>query len=343
MGTSRFVQSTEVRPQFSHLLNFFYEDDTPEPGVPNGLYRVLEFVDVPSAFAGTRQWLNPQQFGSGVTPVGSSLDARFNRQPPFNVVPEFREPGRVNINTLLSEAVWQGLFHGDPQRNSSGSTHPGPDFDDDLGAQRRGFDISGGSRVDLLALKSGSPTMFANAFRSAGAAALTPLPDMVRAPVDATVYRSLDGSAGASPTPGGDPMFSAETDEPYADSRRNGSYFHGPLVRIDNLTTTRSSVYAVWITIGFFEVDEITNDVNDQTSQAVLSMFGGDLASARQNPLFARVYPEGVTLGQEAGADTGEVRRLRGFYILDRSIPAGFDPGKDANVENIVRLRRQID
>ena len=57
-------------------MNFFYEDDTPEPGVPNGLYRVLEFVDVPSAFAGTRQWLNPQQFGSGVTPVGSSLDAR---------------------------------------------------------------------------------------------------------------------------------------------------------------------------------------------------------------------------------------------------------------------------
>jgi hypothetical protein len=59
--------------------------------------------------------------------------------------------------------------------------------------------------------------------------------------------------------------------------------------------------------------------------------------------LYDRVYPEGYTNGKEDGLDEGNVRRLRGFYIIDRSRPAAFDPGVDRNVENTIRLRRRIE
>ena len=57
----------------------------------------------------------------------------------------------------------------------------------------------------------------------------------------------------------------------------------------------------------------------------------------------AHIYPEGYTFGQELGIDTGEVKRHRGFYIIDRSIPVGFMPGKNLNAENAVLLKRFIE
>ena len=42
------------------------------------------------------------------------------------------------------------------------------------------------------------------------------------------------------------------------------------------------------------------------------------------------------------GSDTGEVRRYRGFYIFDRSIPVGYQTGVDHNIEDAILLRRII-
>ncbi|MEO0530480.1 MAG: hypothetical protein AAF266_07845, partial [Planctomycetota bacterium] len=58
--------------------------------------------------------------------------------------------------------------------------------------------------------------------------------------------------------------------------------------------------------------------------------------------LFNKVYPGGWTLGQEIGLDTGEDRRHRGFYMVDRSRPVAFKPGEDANVSNAILIRRRI-
>ena len=75
-----------------------------------------------------------------------------------------------------------------------------------------------------------------------------------------------------------------------------------------NLLTTQSNVYAIWLTVGYFEVN-----------------------------------PETGQLGQEMGTDTGDIKRNRAFYIIDRSIPVAFEPGQNHNVDRCVVLRRIIE
>jgi len=110
---------------------------------------------------------------------------------------------------------------------------------------------------------------------------------------------------------------------PYNDPARNPWFYFQGLQRLGNLVTTRSNVYAVWITVGYFEVEPnpFTNPPG-----------GADEA-----------HPDGFALGRELGIDTGEVRRHRAFYIFDRSIPVGFWRGQDTNVEKAILLRRFIE
>lgn len=77
--------------------------------------------------------------------------------------------------------------------------------------------------------------------------------------------------------------------------------------RLANLTTTRSNVFAVWVTMGFFEVND-----SDQPT------------------------------GSELGEMTGDVKRYRSFYLIDRSIPVGFERGKNWNAENVILLKRLL-
>ena len=51
----------------------------------------------------------------------------------------------------------------------------------------------------------------------------------------------------------------------------------------------------------------------------------------------------GYSFGREIGADTGDIRRHRAFYIIDRSIPVGFIPGEDFNTEKAILLKRYIE
>ncbi len=85
--------------------------------------------------------------------------------------------------------------------------------------------------------------------------------------------------------------------------------------RLSNLVTTRSNVYAIWITMGLFEVNIENNG--------------------------SGVFVE--RLGQEAGRETGNVKRHRAFYIVDRSIPVAFQPGENHNVDQAILLRRIIE
>lgn len=82
--------------------------------------------------------------------------------------------------------------------------------------------------------------------------------------------------------------------------------------RLGNLTTTRSNVFAVWVTMGFFEVDGNGNIVTDGNGPV------------------------------ELGEQTGEVRRYRAFYLIDRSIPVGFERGKNHNAEDVILLKRML-
>jgi hypothetical protein len=137
----------------------------------------------------------------------------------------------------------------------------------------------------------------------------------------------------------GIPLLSESFSATYYDGDRNPYNYYQPMSRLGNLVTNRSGVFGVWITVGYFEVEKAPdwNDPNATTQAAVRAHFGDDVS------LYNRVYPDGYMLGRELGADTGDVRRPRGFYIIDRTEEVGFKPGEDLNVEKLIRLRRRIE
>ena len=152
------------------------------------------------------------------------------------------------------------------------------------------------------------------------------------------VKESSGGIAGVNCTilrehNGPKPLFAADSDNPYNNTDRNAFFRYQPMSRLANLVTTRSNVYAVWVTIGFFEVE----DAPDWSDNAVRTRFNDDIN------LYKRVYPDGYAFGKEAGHETGDIERLRGFAIIDRSIPVAFEPGEDLNTENVIRLKRRIE
>jgi hypothetical protein len=131
------------------------------------------------------------------------------------------------------------------------------------------------------------------------------------------------------------PLFSETFAAPFYSGERNPGMMYQPTTRMENLVTTRSNVFAVWITIGYFEVEKAPDwNKNENNIQARL---GGDVN------LYNRIYPEGYTLGKELGSDTGDIHRHRAFYIIDRSVEVGFKPGEDLNVEKTILLQRRID
>jgi len=105
---------------------------------------------------------------------------------------------------------------------------------------------------------------------------------------------------------------------PAEDPTRSPYFRYQNYIRLSNLLTTRSNVYAVWITVGYFEVTP-------------------------WQPGIDAGHPDGYQLNQELGSDSGEITRHRAFYIYDRSIPVGFEPGRDHNIDEGVLLKRYIE
>jgi hypothetical protein len=95
---------------------------------------------------------------------------------------------------------------------------------------------------------------------------------------------------------------------PYADPRRNPYFRYREMMRLSNLATSRSNVFAVWTTVGFFVVEPHPS------------------------------LPNQTALGEEYGLDTGDNVRFKSFMIIDRSIPVGFRPGVLLNSRDTVIL-----
>jgi len=115
----------------------------------------------------------------------------------------------------------------------------------------------------------------------------------------------------------GPPVVQQQTD------MKQHPYFRTELLqKAMNLTTVRTHQYAVWITIGFFEV----------TRQ-------GDLLMIQQgNPVLA--YDQ---LGPEIGASTGQTTRFRGFFLIDRLQLTGYDPNVIGSFRPAVVYRQTIE
>jgi hypothetical protein len=309
--------STPLQP-FAHLPDFFHSDDSgADPPNSPQLHRLLEYVEVPSRFAGAELQGNPTLFAA---PGAHSF------HPPFNLISRYREPGRINLNTIFSEDVWTGLMDFFPDMATAGWRWS------EFVASRRGY---AGTNIWDFDTHGAYPTRFAQPFRSFAGGEMVPLDGLrPQREIDATLLRSqtlLD-----STTPSNQPLFeyNPATQQPYNNTIRNPYFRYQGLQRLGNLVTTRSNVYAIWITVGYFEVEPVPSPDFRRYNP------GGAEWTAAQ---YQAVYPDGYALGPELGIETGEVQRHRAFYIFDRSIPVGFRRGQDLNVEKAVLLGRFIE
>lgn len=309
----------DANVQFPHLTNFFLS--VPSGDVPHSLAALLDWVDVPSPFVGSQVQANPYAFGAS---------AGHEFRTPFNRFSNWREPGLVNINTIFSENVWKGVVNyldTNGVMNTAGGT---PWKWAELQTSRRGSAAGSMFQFDTT---NYLPSRFANPFRSAGTSHLVPPvasgelgpPPQggVQRPIDATLMRVSTGGTNA-------PLFQFESAANLNNTNRNPYFRYQMLQKLSNLITTRSNVYAIWITVGFFEVEP--------WPPSALTWPNADYTGVAVNP-----HPDGYSLGNELGMDTGEIERHRAFFIIDRSIPVGFIRGRDLNSDKAILLKRFIE
>jgi hypothetical protein len=345
----RTGESSDVNPSapfvdspyylFGHLMNFFYEVSTGSQSFPDpALYRILEFVEVPSRMNGSTD--------PTIGPLAG--DNRLDRVP-----------GKMNINTAIAEQeqflamfnnhplVMAGVNPSFPMPAGSlmAKQIPNPGnapVSGDLCYPSRSGTAVPTSEVFKRSLDSvfGPDGILGTAddlpFRSWGVGRTTiAAPQMIQ-PTDIhnTLLRGWPTSGGFPfPTAGSGrstadmPLFfdSRATAAPPGGSGATSllgypNFQYQSLTKISNNVTTRSNVFAVWITVGFFEVlNEDPNRLNTAPND-----FGVDNAP-----------PE---LGREINADIGKNIRHRAFFIIDRSRARGYagPPRSSAELQDIL-------
>ena len=237
----------------------------------NRFARLFDYIETPSLYLGNETFITtPGATTGGTYPI--------NFFPPFHNIPEFRQPGKVNLNTISDTAVWTAINKG-----FSGLSYDG-------GAV---------SLRGILEMQTG-PTDFSGFFSSAEGRSLVPGGDSDMIP-----------AKGSSGTPFVRELNLAAPFDGVDDATHDiagTAYFRNEFrQRLTSLTTTRSSVFSIWITIGYFEID-------DQGR-----------------------------IGLEIGNETGETKRDRAFFMVDRSIPVAFEPGRNHNIEKTILTRTIID
>jgi hypothetical protein len=200
-------------------------------GIPVPANLLFDAVHVPTRFAGIhRTYTTDFSAATGIFNSGTVTT-------PVNQLSSFREPGRVNLNTVGSDDVWDAVVNGP----LSGTI-----------ASRNSVNLvstPAGSMVKLLALSSSGTTV------------------------------ASDTDSALATGTSLNPMHAIYT-----------------ATRLANTVTPRSNVFAIWI-----------------------------------------------TLRESTANDPDSVRYRRAFYIIDRSIPVGYEEGRDHNVRDAIRLRRIIE
>jgi hypothetical protein len=132
--------------------------------------------------------------------------------------------------------------------------------------------------------------------------------DRQRFPVESGLLRSSNSVIpSASSPPTNDPMLMRRpvVTPDHVNNTQPFDYFQRSM-RLPNITTNQSNVFAVWVTVGLFEYDPISG------------------------------------FGEEYVTETGGVQRERKFYIIDRTIPVGFKQGEDLNTRRTILLERTL-
>jgi hypothetical protein len=316
-----------LRAPFGHLLNLFHSNYQ-FGGTANDsmqLARILEYVEVPSPYQGAERWYTPSHFTGGPLP--------HTYHAPFNKASRFRDAGLININTVFDHrilwAAWAKAPFQDRSGSGAGYWDENGTFHESVFQSRQGY---GGAVMTTPApgvfnplMNADYPTRFANPFRAADASDMMPiLPNLPPPtdpsnsnmpklrPIDATLLRPHPDTT----NPDEEPLFAVSAATGHNNTERNPYFRYQGLQKIGSVFTTNSNVFAVWMTVGYFEVEPVSPSA---------------------------AHPEGWRLGQEIGVDSGEVARHRSFYIIDRSVPVGHLPGQKLNTDECILLRRFIE
>lgn len=403
-----FPSSTNTRANYpySYLLNFFQE--APDLTTPyqassggyepyrtiypkdTGLVSLLELTETPSPWGDVQNFQSPEIFAAKTTGdpdlasvVSVSNDLLSVFRAPNNAMFRDVEPGKVNLNTMQRQNVYQGLvgallkpgdidffpYESDPAHPFSESNDIDHNEDDirdhvdtriepystnalwkDFVESRQGFvvqtsDYTGPglfppANAVARGLHPSYPTQFAGAFKPITEAGMVP---RTRSPLDPAsipampsksdadwyaknrqfgVLDSGNVNTGTSPSTFYNDVRSNPTQAGILRSKlaSNKRLFEYPsftpsqkypyedlypISRLQKLVSDRSNVFSVYATVALFEYDPQTGDI-----------------------------------GKEYGVDSGEARRFKAFYIIDRSIPVGYRVGEDHNIENTILVRR---
>jgi hypothetical protein len=184
-----------------------------------------------------------------------------------------------------------------------------------------------------------------------------PLFDNISPATDPSGARLYDYSYHTDPADPSSPLNTGQTTDPStlpswaewheAKTSRNNLYeATAEMQRLSGLTTTRSNVFAVWVTVGYFEVERCNPGVNmpqyDPDGNAI-TLENLTKSSYKWYQYYQAIYPDGYTYGKELGSEFGETERHRGFSIIDRSVPVDFRRGNSSNYKNSILLQRVID
>ena len=244
-------------------------------------------------------------------------------------VPTLREPGKINLNTV-KESGWQGILGNNPR-------HPFTRF-----------------------AESRSETPFKPA-------AFAPLELNLSDDSDSESGESgEDDESGKIPAPGNLTLLRGDLNAIVPSSEKKGNNLYASteeLRKLSGLTTNRSNVFAVWLTVGYFAVERARPGVNmpafDPDGNNLLTyadpVSGQALVDANGNlnlpptykycNYYKAIYPDGYTYGKELGSggvDTEGVNRPRAFYLIDRSIPVDFRRGRSWNWTDTILLQRRL-
>ena len=268
------IRSLDYSGDFPHLLNF-----TANGNNHPAMYRLLDYVEVPSRYVGTERYVNPADYYYAPN-TNVSISRGF--APPYDTISNYRVPGKLNINTIYDQSTWNALV--------------GITADPNSAFGRVNYNSWQGERADR-------PFAPASSVYHASEA-------------DVPHSETINGTdTGLFRADGGNPMFDYDPqpyDEDILNSANRSPFFkYHERQRIANSITGRSSVFAVSIVIGYFEVEQQDN---------------GDLL-----------------IGREYEDENFQTSRNRGFFIVDRSIPVAFEPGKNHNVERAIRLSSFIE
>jgi hypothetical protein len=296
---------------FGHLAPMFSSSQPSRPGAD--LMSLFSFVEVPPAWAEYYKVMDPENLDATFGSLSASAQRALSKfRGPFSKIPSYRVAGKVNVNAIAEDNVWRGLEWN--TLDSSGRFTAGAgglEFWNRFQESREGrigYTPPSGSTDPFGSSWSWPkpsfsfeyPTRFAGVFKEPAQGQVPPLAHLRRSQTDVTFLRANRNGPVA-------PLFLRNPATSSFDQARHPHVFYQDMSRLSNLTTTHSNVFAVWVTIGYFE------------------------------------WTEEDGLIQEHKASSGENSRHRSFFIIDRSIPVGYLPGQDFNVTDTILLRRYLE